>query len=281
MPKSEKLQRLEAATATSRYDAETRRTIVNVRVPTSLSADIISDHGSTLVDLEGSGPSIDAYSAARGALKALHDSLAAVDEAHSNALVTVPVVPMNLAKGAEPILTKVVDPSRAAALTSAMAESARRASIVHQKGMQVVDATVAKLDGFIEAKCRHPRPEAASTIAEANDIRSYLKSLAPENRSSFVHSRIEQGDLTVCHALLNCSPWAVGLDDKAAANLKGMMRERFAPNESKQRAALLDVQRKLGVAMQTYTAEYVRRLPDVRQDPAEVAIAALRGKVAA
>src|SRR5947209_11057737 len=116
MPASERLTKLNESSGAE----------ISTRVPASLHPDQVANLGSILVDAEGSGPTIDAYGAARHALRSLYDSAKAIDTAHASMLRPEPVVSMQAAKGSAPILRMVIPKASAPELASAMASAASR-----------------------------------------------------------------------------------------------------------------------------------------------------------
>src|SRR4051794_17573847 len=110
---SERLSKLDASSGAE----------ISTRVPASLHPDQVANLGPILVDAEGSGPSIDAYGAARHALRSLYDSAKQIDSAHASMLRPEPVVSAHYAKGSVPILRTVIPKERAAELASAMASA--------------------------------------------------------------------------------------------------------------------------------------------------------------
>lgn len=268
MADSEKLQQLNASSTTA----------LSARVPIDLHPDSILNHGAVLVDAEGSGPTIDAYGAARHALRAMHDSVAHIDAAHSSLLRPEPIVGAVYAQGSKPILKNAIPKERAGELASAMAASASRASSAVQRNLDVVDKTIDKLNGFIDRKTTHPKPNDASVVAEAAAIREHVKNLPIEKRLSFLTDACDENDLPVVAAVLNASPFTSGLDRKQHALLRTFANDAFALTETKQRAALVSIKQTLERATTVYAREYAKRLPKVADDPSATPLATLRGK---
>lgn len=70
---------------------------------------------------------------------------------------------------------------------------------------------------------------------------------------------------------------ASGINREQHNILKQFAEEKFANTELRQRNALLDIKKKIDVAMQSYATEYQKRLPKVANDPSAASMAALRG----
>jgi hypothetical protein len=76
--RSERLQKLDADSNCP----------VTARVPMGIHPDILGKAGPVLVDGEGSGPSSDAYLAARCALKGLSETVAQIDDVVQKTMIT-------------------------------------------------------------------------------------------------------------------------------------------------------------------------------------------------
>src|SRR5207253_1766035 len=141
------------------------------------------------------------------------------------------IIPVSAARGSQGVARMVVPENRVAELAGAMANSASRAAAMIQRNVDVVDSTLEKLDGWITEKTKNPRENVPSVVAEAQQIRDYVRALPDAKRMDFVHKRIEEGDLTVVTAVVHASPWIVGITPEQQSLLRGMAQERFAPKE--------------------------------------------------
>jgi hypothetical protein len=228
-------------------------------VPLDIHPDQLLGLGSTCVDLEGSGCSIDGYSAARSAMRALYQSLTDIHDTLESNMVVVRKVGVVYAKGSKPVFERIIPPEKTTAVCDTMMASASRASAVCERSLGVIDEAVKKLDGFVQRKMR----PSSTDHGEIGDIRQYVWSLKPEERASFIEGRVNAGDLTVVHATLNFSPYASGLEPSRAAVLRSLAEERFAPNEVRQREAFGKARATVERAMESYTRAYGDKKPKV------------------
>lgn len=263
---SARLEQLNAATSIPRER-------LRGGVPQSLHPDQLSDLGDALVDTDGATVSVNAYSAARSAMKLMLESLTDIDDAVQAAMVTRPVPNQIVAPGNKPMLQKVVDPSHAAQVRGAMASSADRVARGVEKHLTSIQTSLTAMEQQVEARLRNPRADSA----ESTDIRRFVFSLPANERREWVAQRIQEGDLITAHAVLNASPWASGLDPKAAGLLREVAQQRFAPAETRMLDALRKADAKVRTAMSTYASEYGRRLPEVPDTRLDGALKNLRG----
>lgn len=262
---SERLERLNAATAIPANR-------IRGSVPQSLHPDQLLPEGAACVETDGAEVSTNGYSAARSAMKLMHQSLTDIDDAVEAAKITRPIPNQVVAPGNKPMLERVVDPTHAQEIRGAMAQSADRVARGVERHLKALEQSLGTVEQAIEGKVRNPRADAT----ESADIRRYVYDLKPDVRTGWLESRILDGDLVVAHAVLNFSPWASGLQPKRAELLREMALQRFAPTEVRMRDGLRSAQKKVTTAMATFSAEYARRLPPLPSDRVASAVKALK-----
>lgn len=263
---SERLERLNAATAIPANR-------IRASVPQSLHPDQILDCAEACVETDGAEVSVNGYSAARSALKLMHESLTDIDTAVDAARVTRPVPNQVVHQGGKPLMERIVDPSHAVEIRNAMAQSADRVARGVERQLKALDSSLATVEQTIEGKVRNPRADAT----ESADIRRYVYGLSANERFSWVDKQVREGDLVTAHAVLNASPWASGLEPKQAELLREAARQRFAPTEARMRDGLRLARTKVTAAMTTYSEMYAKWLPALPNDRVANAVKNLKG----
>ncbi|MBX9778476.1 MAG: hypothetical protein K2Y71_29230 [Xanthobacteraceae bacterium] len=252
---SERLQRLNELTSVPANR-------IRGDVPQSLHPDMLLPEGENLIDDDSGIGGIDAYTAGRGAMREMLESLTNITDAVREHTIQRPVPNQIVAPGNKPVLQKVVDPARALEVRDGMAISAKRVAQAYEKSIAVFDAKLTRAEEAVASKLRDPRAD--STVSQ--DIRRFVFSLPANERRAWVEGRIQEGDLTVSHAVLGASPYASGLDPKGTNLLRDLAARTFAPAEVRAHQNLQSAKRKVDVAFHTWGKEYVKKLPAAPSD---------------
>ncbi len=247
-------------------------------IPMSIHPDSLNGFGREIVDLQGDGDGILGFETARRCLKEMYSALSDIDDAHSSLLKPMQTgVSQSTGK---PIMQMAIPPERIPEYNTACTHRNNRLTHAVKSAADTIDAAIGSLDKRIEYAVRHPRAEAAATLQEAAEIRSYIKTeLQPHERMTFLLSAAERKDLPVINAVLSVSPWASNLKPEDQARIRDLAHQSFAPREYKHAKALRGIQKAMFDASNSYAAEVAKRYKEVAAPPAagSAALAKLKG----
>lgn len=269
-----------------RIDTETNTTKI---APGGICPDNVANLGPALVHGDNSAPTASAYASARHGLRALGESLiaikAAVDE--QSRMLPIPGQILGNRPGAKPILGLMVPPEKAAEVASACDATAMRALANVKRYCDQIDEALTTVKGSLATKMVHPKADRNSVVQQQAEIRAYVSRLPDEKRFGWLQQKIVGNkttppDADVAWAVLNSSPWIVGLEPERHAELRDVAEQALAPVEYRRRDGLTKLQGVLRAKTYTFAEEMKRLRPKVAQSDsrAQPALDALKGRAA-
>lgn len=138
-----------------------------------------------------------------------------------------------------------------------------------------LDARVASLSNHIKALETRVAEALASPSAVAAEIRSHVKALPANKRTTFAHEAIQRDDKTTVAALLAAPSFLSGLDDKELGLVRTRAAAKFAPVDASQLTATREVLDKVHAAGSRLIARY-GKVVDLRDSPAVRAAQSVR-----
>jgi hypothetical protein len=128
-------------------------------------------------------------------------------------------------------------------------------------------------------KTTSPAAKTAAGIAEAAELRAYLRTLPVSERATLVRKQIAAGDLKMAEAVSSAQSFLSGIDDVTQETLRNEAYTVFAPEEASQIEALTGLVKALedaGTMAVNGYSEALVRIPE-NDNEADKAAAALKG----
>lgn len=243
---------------------------VSAKVSPAAHPDAIVTFGDVLCAGDG-GPGQIGYSTGRSALKALYQGSIDVDDAHASLLT--PHASGQRGPNGAPVPSMEVPVERRAELAALINGKAARVASHVQRCADRIGESIAMLEDRVGVALTHPNQNQPCVVAEQQQIRDYVRSLKQTERTGWLQSRIDKGDRAVIAAVIGPadpmrapSPWISGLTPEQQSLLRQFAADKFAPVESKQLAALKQVQSQVMKACEVFANVIAVKMPKVVED---------------
>jgi len=146
-----------------------------------------------------------------------------------------------------------------------------------------IDRRITELNGYrdtlatrVTAALDHPTRKTPEGLALAAEVRAHIKGLKKEeDRTRFIASAIETGDIPTVAAVLHAQPFLSGLDPAMHSTLRARAAAKFAPLDSAQLEATEAALDHVAASSATLVKRYADVLA-LRQSPAVKAAKSLK-----
>jgi hypothetical protein len=144
--------------------------------------------------------------------------------------VLLKTIPQHMNAGGR-VMRSQVPPERRAELHSALSTAFASAARIHDGHFRTISEAIEKLEEKVAAPLADPKRNEAAAQHVASEVREVLRQYPPEQRLPAIHGALKDGDIDVVRAVLNATPWAVGLQKVDQDLIRQMAAERFSPAE--------------------------------------------------
>ncbi len=133
-----------------------------------------------------------------------------------------------------------------------------------------INDNITVLEGRIDKALISSKRDAMAS-GEAQDMRTYLRSIPANERMNVLHS----ANIDMCQAAL-ASPYAAGLSKEQAVTLRSLSADRFCKADVEALSATKATHSHLLASSATFVAAYRKLLPTVKETPHSAATKALK-----
>jgi hypothetical protein len=254
------------------------QTPIRTDVPITIHPDSLAGLGRTLDKENTLG--VNAYSAAREALKLCYDSYALLNDAEKALKDAQPINNKNRSSKDLRMVdgTPTLVPNSKEFVASAEQAWARIAPAIDRRVKELTGIQTVLWKRVAEA-LDDPHRKTPEGLSLAAEVRAHVKALPHEERMQFAMNAINEGDKSTVTALLHAQPFLSGLDAKAHATMRQQAAAKFAPSDSAQYEATVAAVDRVMQAGSSLSARYskVMRLKDSPQAKAAEQMKKLAG----
>ncbi len=120
-------------------------------------------------------------------------------------------------------------------------------------------------------------PATSANLANAQEVRAYLRSVAPSKRTTVIHDAIKSKDVATVAAAFGAQPFLSGLEPETVKTMRDLAAKAFAPGDYAQLGALDETIERIRQASEIFVGRFakIRDGGSKREHDAREATAAL------